>query len=469
MPELPEVETVKNVLIPLIRNHKILSIEILRKSTISGDMDTFVKELTNEIFLDVSRIGKFLIIHLSNDKVIISHLRMEGKYYMLNESEPDSKYSRIIFHLDNNLKLCYDDSRSFGRMRFSTESNYLKEKEIAKIGPSPFEISDITTIFERCKKSNLTIKTTLLDQSLISGLGNIYADEVLFLSKVHPLTPAKHISLNTWGKIVENARIILNKAIQAGGSTIKSYHPGKDISGNFQVELQAYGKKVEPCPVCGKPFSFIKVNGRGTTFCNNCQAIKSKQLKVAIYGRAASGKSTVLNYIASLGYPTLSADEVVSNLYSSQKVAEHIKKMFNLPFTDKVDKNILREYLVNHPKDIRKLNNYVHPLVKKEVLNFLNTHKEPLLFVEIPLLYESKMESLFDFVIALNITKENQWNRIQSRNQMTYTKLLQINKDSKFDENKEKADIIINNDFSISILKNNINQIINKLKNHLIE
>ena len=128
MPELPEVETVKNLLTPIVKGRTITSIDVYRSRQIDGDVDTFKKALINQTFLDISRIGKYLIFHLTNDLVIISHLRMEGKYFEYLETEPDSKYARVVFHFDNGHKLCYDDSRTFGVLKLSNESDYLKEK-----------------------------------------------------------------------------------------------------------------------------------------------------------------------------------------------------------------------------------------------------------------------------------------------------------------------------------------------------
>ncbi len=307
MPELPEVETVKNVLIPIVKGRKILSIDVLRKSTIHGDIDEFKSVLTNQTFLDLSRIGKFLIFHLTSDIVIISHLRMEGKYYEVLEDEENTKYSRVVFHLDNGHKLCYDDSRCFGMMKLTNEQKYKNVKDIAQLGPEPFDIKDVNYLINRTKKSSLPIKSTLLDQTLMTGLGNIYADEVLYASKIHPLTPANKITKKEWETIVKNSVTILNNAITAGGSTIKSYHPGKDIDGNFQTALKAYGKKGEPCERCSAIMRFMKVNGRGTTYCPKCQIQKAEKLKVAIYGRIASGKSTVLSCFAEKGFYTISS------------------------------------------------------------------------------------------------------------------------------------------------------------------
>ena len=465
MPELPEVETVKTILKPVVINHKITGIDILRNSSVPGDRDLFISSLTGETFLDVTRIGKFLIFHLTNDKVIISHLRMEGKYYELLENEENTKYARVVLHLDNGHKVCYDDSRCFGYLRLSDESSYGKDKEIAKLGPEPWD-ADAKTIIKQVKRMSLPIKSALLSQELMTGLGNIYVDETLFASNIHPLTPAKNISEKEWNVIIKEASRILKEAIVSGGSTIKSYHPGKDIDGNFQSKLLAYGKANTPCPKCGHPFRFIKVGGRGTTFCPNCQELHNKQIKVAIFGKIASGKSEVLNIFAKANIPTLSSDQVVKELYERKEVIDKINSTFGFEGTC-IDKNELRTVLADEPKNIRKLNKIVWPLVRKEVELFLKENNQGLVVVEVPLLYESKMDNLFDVIIGVETPIKKQMELLDKREGNKSTQLKQINKASNCDINKEKADIIINNDSDLNSLNNKVNKIINKLKSRL--
>ena len=467
MPELPEVETVKNVLTPILVGRTIKSVDVLRKSTIHSDVDLFVKFLKGKEFYLITRIGKFLIFHLTGNLVIISHLRMEGKFYEVLESEPNTKYARVVFHLDNNHKLCYDDSRCFGMMKLSNEDGYEDVQDIAQLGPEPFDIFDVHYFLNKCKKSNLPIKSTLLDQTLMTGLGNIYADEGLFASKIHPLIPANKISEEEWGRILENSKKILTKAIQAGGSTIKSYHPGKDIDGNFQSALLAYGKKGEPCVNCGSIMRFMKVNGRGTTYCPKCQIYKADKLKVAIYGKVASGKSTILNRFISQGFFGVSSDDIVSDLYLRKDVAQLVGKAFNLPFDQVVDKDILREHLIKNPKDRKKLEKLVHPLVKIEILRLFKTVQNKIIVVEVPLLYESKMDNLFDVIIAVDVDEKKQLSLLKQRNKITAEALLKINSEHRFEENKKKADFIISNDAGLDKLNKITDQIINTLTNRL--
>ena len=469
MPELPEVETVRNVLLPIVKGRTITRIEVLRKSTIQGDVDTFIRSLTGQTFLDITRRGKFLIFHLSNNLVFLSHLRMEGKYFEYLESEENSKYARVVFHLDNHHKLCYDDSRCFGIMKLSDESSYLKEKEIDKLGKEPWEIDDVQYLLDKNKKSSLPIKSVLLDQSQITGLGNIYADEVLFKSKIHPMTPACKIKKKEWQTLVDNASTILKMAIKEGGSTIKSYHPGKNIDGNFQSLLLCYGKSGEPCPRCGRILHFNKVGGRGTTYCPNCQKIKKDKIIVGITGKIASGKSTVLDIVKFKGYPVLSSDQIVLELYQNNKVLrKKIEQNLNVSFeSDYVDKNVLRHHLIDHPKDIRKLNALVHPLVIREIKKEISKVKDGLFFVEVPLLYESKSDKLCDFVIGVDVDKKSQLERLKKRNIGSSDELMVINANNKFDEYKSLCDFIIFNNGDKNDLEDKIKQIIDKLVTHL--
>ena len=467
MPELPEVETVKRVLLPIVKDRTIKKIEVLRKSIVNNKEDEFISYYTNERFLDISRIGKFLIFHLTNDKVLISHLRMEGKYIELLEEDTNTKYARVVFHLDNNHKLCYDDSRSFGRMIINDESNYRNEKELSKLGPEPFDVSDVSFLINKTKRMNLPIKTALLTQELITGLGNIYVDEVLFASKIHPLTPAKLIKRNEWEKIIEESKRILNAAILAGGSTIKSYHPGKDIDGNFQTSLLAYGRNGQKCVVCHTNMRFIKVNGRGTTFCPHCQIKLGKPLRVAIVGKIASGKSAVLNVFKELGYLSLSSDEIVHNLYERKEVQDLIIKRFKLK-GDADFLTTLTEHLKVKKQDLDRLEKIVHPLVKKEIESEFKKSSSPLLVAEVPLLFKAKMENMFDVIIGVDISETNQLKRLEIRDQEKSAFLKRINDlNNMFEEHRQDLDFVVDNNSDLKSLEEQTKLVINKVLSRL--
>ena len=468
MPELPEVETVRKILTKSLVGATITSVDVLREATILGIASFFKKDLEQAKFLKISRKGKYLIFHLTKGLVILAHLRMEGKFYEFNENEPNSPYAKVVFHLDNGKKLCFDDSRCFGILKLVRKANYLEDPLLLNVGPEPSEIQNIDDTFNKIKESTHPIKELITTQSIISGIGNIYADEILFECKIHPLTPGKFITRDNWLDIVESAKKILAKAIKQGGSTIKSYHPGKDLDGKFQSKLKAYGKAGEKCPRCGATFQFIKINGRGTTYCPKCQKKKGAPVRVAIFGKIASGKSEVLKYFAKVGYPTISSDEIVASLYKEKDVANTIAKKFNLPFRNEVDKSLLRDYLVKNPKDIPTINRIVHPLVKERIEAFFKIHKDnDIVVCEIPLLFESKSENLFDYIIGVDTAKDIQLDRLANRNKETSKSLKMIARNNSFDKNKNKADIIVYNNSDLASLKSEIDQIISKLQEYL--
>lgn len=460
MPELPEVETIKNILNNTVLNKEILSVKILRKSIVKSDPKLFVDNLSNEVILSVSRIGKFLIFHLTNDKVFTSHLRMEGKYYLLNENDKNTTHARVIFHFKNGEKLIYDDSRCFGEMTLSNEAEYRNLKQIKKLGKEPFDITS-DELYKLSKKSSLPIKSFLLDQSNLSGLGNIYVDETLFLSKIHPLTPAKQLDKKQIETIIQQSISVLTLAIKCGGSTIKSYHPGKGIDGNFQVNIKAYGKKDEPCPVCGHKFRFIKVNGRGTTFCPICQ--KRKPLIVGLTGKIGSGKSTILETFEKAGYFIIDSDKIVSDLYKKESFIKAFNNKFSTKFNKEIDKSCLRELINANLIKIKDLNFFVHPKVKEEILSLFKSSKQSII-VEVPLLFESKMDYLFDVIIASDIDKDIQLERLKKRNPDKYLDLLKIYNNDSFEKYKKSVTFVVTNNKKKTDLENQIKKIINILE-----
>ena len=448
MPELPEVETIKNVLKPIVVGNIITKIDVLRESTILGDKDKFVKSLVGKAFTDVTRYGKYLFFHLSNNLVIISHLRMEGKYYQLEENEPNTYFSRVVFHLNNGYKVCYDDSRCFGILKLSTEDEYKKEPEIIKLGQEPFYINDVEYLLNHSKGSNIPVKATITDQTLIAGIGNIYADEILFDVKIHPLTPCRLITKQQWVDIIYSARKILKEAIRLGGSTIKSYHPGKNIDGKFQSNIKAYGRYGDVCP--------------------NCQQKQGRPIKIALIGKVAAGKSTVLDVFKSYGADIFICDNYISDLYETKEIADKIAKLFSLNFKDKVDKKVLRQYLVQNPKDIKKLQSFIYPIVSEKVSNFFKHSKAKFAVCEAPLLFEANMEEMFDEIIAVDIDEKVQLERLMQRNPDTAKFLKQLSdRNNSFEKNKKKANIVLSNNASQAELINETKSVINEFLSRL--
>lgn len=271
MPEIAEVETVRRTLKNMILNKEIKNVSVLYPKMIDSDIDTFKKVLVGKKITDIKRIGKWLIFDLG-DYYLLSHLRMEGKYFVKNHDEEINKHEHLIITFTDNLDLRYHDTRKFGRMKLINKEDLYNTLEIKKQGIEP--ISDKLTkeyLYEHIHPKHIPIKTILLDQSIIAGLGNIYADEVLFAAKINPLKKGCDITLNDCENIKNASREIITKAIEYGGTTIKSYTSSLGVTGRFQMFLKVHKREGEPCLICKSPIVRIKVGGRSTYYCPKCQ------------------------------------------------------------------------------------------------------------------------------------------------------------------------------------------------------
>ena len=271
MPELAEVETVRNTLKKRILNKKIKDVQVLYKNMLENDECDFKNILINNEFLDILRIGKWLIFEL-NEYYLLSHLRMEGKYFIKNSSEKIEKHEHIIISFSDNTDLRYHDTRKFGRMKIVGKNELYNTEEIKKQGKEPMDDTLTSTyLLEKFKNKKLPIKTVLLDQTIISGLGNIYADEVLYAAKIHPLRNAKDLNEEECERIITASKKIILKAISEGGTTIKSYTSSLGVTGNYQKYLKVHTKENSICEICHEKIKKMKVGGRSTYFCANCQ------------------------------------------------------------------------------------------------------------------------------------------------------------------------------------------------------
>ena len=277
MPELPEVESVVQGLKQMILGEKIETVEVRWPRIIeSPAVEDFKSRLAGQVIEEIKRRGKFILFYLTDD-VLISHLRMEGKYQVVdpkNEVEDpfDTKHTHVIFHLASGDELRYLDVRKFGRMSLVTKGLEFQHKSLAKLGPEPvaeeFKLNEMQEFLTRRTKA---IKGVLLDQHIVVGIGNIYADEILYEAKIHPNRPANSLTAAEEAVLYEAIISILAKAVRKGGTTIRSYENAFGENGNYQDYLKVYGKTGTACPRCGTAIEKIKVAGRGTHFCPTCQ------------------------------------------------------------------------------------------------------------------------------------------------------------------------------------------------------
>ena len=272
MPELPEVETVRQSLKLKLIGRKIISCNVYHDNIIEyPSVDEFKNNIIGQTFRDIERHGKWLKFVL-DDYYLLSHLRMEGKFFFRNKDEKIYKHEHVIFGLDNNTEFRYMDVRKFGKMHLIRKEDINTMGPLLKVGLEPWD-DELTVSYLKNKYKNkkLPIKSVILDQEIIAGIGNIYANEILFASGINPLKKACELSDEELSNIIDNTRIILKKAIAMGGSTIHSYTSVDGVTGLFQQELLVHTRVGMPCKKCGNKIEKIVVGGRGTYYCSNCQ------------------------------------------------------------------------------------------------------------------------------------------------------------------------------------------------------
>lgn len=279
MPELPEVETIRRGLKKFVLDKKIRKIEVLcDKSFIGTPIKGTIKE--------IRRFGKALILDLDNKKSLMIHLRMTGqliydgkeRYAAGHPSEnftddlPNRQTRVIIYFNDGNLY--FNDQRKFGFIKVIEISEVENDSFIKKLAKEPWQMQAKELHEKLQQHKNSCIKATILDQSIVCGLGNIYADESLFMSKIHPLKKSGQVTLAEADKILSSAREVMDASINSGGSTMSTYVKADGTKGDYLEKFaQVFRREGQPCPRCGHKIIKIKVAGRGTHLCPHCQTL----------------------------------------------------------------------------------------------------------------------------------------------------------------------------------------------------
>jgi formamidopyrimidine-DNA glycosylase len=279
MPELPEVETIRRGLSKFIIKDKIKSTKILcEKSFIGAPQTATIK--------GIRRFGKALVIDLDNGKSLMVHLRMTGqliydgkeRYAAGHPSENfvdklPNKQTRVILRLENGT-LYFNDQRKFGFIKVLETREVENDSFIKKLAPEPWDMN-VDEFYTRLKKHNAPIKAIILDQAIICGLGNIYADESLFAAKIHPKTKANTLTKSQAENLLAAMKDVMEKSIASGGSTMKDYVKADGTRGDYLDKFaQVFNRAGKKCPVCGTTIEKIRVAGRGTHFCPSCQKEK---------------------------------------------------------------------------------------------------------------------------------------------------------------------------------------------------
>lgn len=273
MPELPEVETIRRTLKQLIVGKTIERVEVKLPRIIMkpDDIEQFCLDLQGQTFRSVERRGKFLRFIL-DDIVMVSHLRMEGKYALFSKDDPVDKHVHVIFYFSDGSELRYNDVRQFGTMHLFAPGEEFEQPPLAKLGLEPLDEQFTLQAFNRLIDNRTgKIKPFLLNQAYVVGLGNIYVDEALHMAGIHPERAAGSLKKSERKKLYEAIVYILQEAVEAGGSSIRSYVQGDGEMGMFQQNLKVYGRKSEACYTCGCEIERIVLGGRGTHLCLKCQ------------------------------------------------------------------------------------------------------------------------------------------------------------------------------------------------------
>ncbi|MBI4188083.1 MAG: bifunctional DNA-formamidopyrimidine glycosylase/DNA-(apurinic or apyrimidinic site) lyase [Chloroflexi bacterium] len=270
MPELPEVETVKNELAPHVIGRRITGVTLLWEGMLrQPSVAEFRSRTTGQKITGVSRYGKYLFLSLSSGDFLNIHLKMTGSLIIGQDSAEPPQYTRAIIHLDNDTSIFFRDLRKFGILQLVKDKNSV----VGKLGPEPLE-PDFTpqVLGQLLAKRTAPIKALLCDQSLIAGIGNLYADEALFAAKIHPLRPGGSLSTEEIKRLYRAIRQVLRSGIRYQGASIDTYFRPDGTRGTAQDEFKvAHGPRGKPCPVCGTPLQRIAVRNRGTYFCPKCQ------------------------------------------------------------------------------------------------------------------------------------------------------------------------------------------------------
>ncbi|MFC2025301.1 bifunctional DNA-formamidopyrimidine glycosylase/DNA-(apurinic or apyrimidinic site) lyase [Chloroflexota bacterium] len=272
MPELPEVETVKNELLPYVAGHCITGVTLIWEGIVrQPSAGEFCSRLIGQCITGITRRGKYLIVSLTSDDLLIIHLKMTGSLLLGRDSSEPPKYTRAIIHLDKDTNVFFRDPRKFGMMRLVKDKNSI----IGKLGPEPLE-ADFTpeVLAQRLANRKAPIKALLLDQGLIAGIGNMYADEALFAAKIHPLRVGKSLSPEEIERLHGAIVRTLWAAIGNKGASTDTYIRPDGTLGWAHTYFKVAHRGSVSCPNCGTPIKRIVVRNRGTYFCPKCQRLR---------------------------------------------------------------------------------------------------------------------------------------------------------------------------------------------------
>lgn len=273
MPELPEVETVRRIIEPQIKAQKILTIDIGNQQVIGyPDAKTFCASVSGQTVSGMGRRGKFLYVFFASGDRMVVHLRMTGCLLVAPPEYEKAKHTHAIFKMDSGRELRYIDPRRFGRIWFFKRDEQDTVTGIHRLGLEPFDAGFTAEYLQGWLATRKkAIKACLLDQSLVAGIGNIYADEILFAAGICPSRTAKSLTAEECRRLADGISRVLADSIEKNDITAEDYLAAGGMEYRNTPALQVYGRQKEPCPVCGQPLEKITLSGRSSFFCPKCQ------------------------------------------------------------------------------------------------------------------------------------------------------------------------------------------------------
>ncbi|KRK97914.1 formamidopyrimidine 5-formyluracil 5-hydroxymethyluracil DNA glycosylase [Secundilactobacillus odoratitofui DSM 19909 = JCM 15043] len=466
MPELPEVETVRKGLTRLVEGATIKTVDVLYEKMVSPRSSTFQQQLAGKKIERIDRRGKYLLFRFNDKLTMVSHLRMEGKYDVQPTGTPLTKHTHVVFHLTDGRDLRYTDTRKFGRMQLletGTETQLVPG--LTKMGPEPTEdtltFDYMKQIFAKSKKA---IKPLLLDQNEIAGLGNIYVDETLWMSRIHPLQPANSIPDYQIRQLRSNIIKEINRAIEGHGTTVHSFSTAFGEAGEFQNHLNVYGRKGEPCVRCDTPIEKIKVAQRGTHFCPACQVLRSKPSQTMVLGLTggiATGKSTVSQLLQDYQIPIIDADKVAREVVEpGTDGLKQIQSTFGWQMIQPdgtLDRHALGTLVFAQHDKLDQLNQIMGPLIKAAVsakLKRLRRQHQPLIIYDAPTLFEAHGAAGVSAIMVVSVPEDVQLKRLMTRDKLSQSEALnRIASQMPLADKIARADVVIDNAGSVDKTK----------------
>ncbi|MCX2455012.1 bifunctional DNA-formamidopyrimidine glycosylase/DNA-(apurinic or apyrimidinic site) lyase [Lacticaseibacillus nasuensis] len=281
MPELPEVENVRLSLLPLIQGKTITAIGTNWEKILTGGLAHFQQTLVGHTVTGLDRRGKYLLFRFDHGVTMVSHLRMEGKYQVVPyPTVPFGRFAHVWFTFSDDSQLRYHDMRKFGRMQLIATGQEHTVSGLASLGPEPTPAQfDLAAFAAKLKARKAPIKSVLLDQTVVAGVGNIYADETLWQARVNPQQPACTLKKTEIAALHDAIIAVLAQSIQLGGTSVHTFVDATGARGGFQDRLHVYERQGEPCDRCGTAIVKIKVGQRGTHYCPKCQPLRKRVIR----------------------------------------------------------------------------------------------------------------------------------------------------------------------------------------------